>query len=72
MQAEALGLAELDGGALINAEFGIGHGQHRTGRSGVALSIFGRVGHCLTCVCAEPKCREQYRVLPLPSQLQAV
>jgi hypothetical protein len=43
-QAEALGVADLDGGALFNAEFGIRHrGSTVPERSGVALSFRGRL-----------------------------
>ncbi|MBU0901407.1 MAG: YegP family protein, partial [Gammaproteobacteria bacterium] len=42
-QAEALGLTELNGGALFNTEFGIRHrGSTVPERSGVALSFRGR------------------------------
>gem|GEM_PF-6703542 len=42
-QAEALGVADLDGGALFNAEFGIRHrGSTVPERSGVALSFCRR------------------------------
>ena len=43
-QAEALGLTDLNGGALFNAEFGIRHrGNTVPERSGVALSFCGRL-----------------------------
>lgn len=42
-QAEALGVTNLNGGALFDAEFGIGHrGNTVPERSGVALSFCGR------------------------------
>ncbi|WP_222936259.1 hypothetical protein, partial [Pseudomonas gessardii] len=42
-QAEALGIADLNGGAFFNAEFGIGHrGSTVPERSGVALSFCRR------------------------------
>ncbi|WP_206540871.1 hypothetical protein, partial [Pseudomonas helleri] len=51
-QAEALGMTDLNGGALFNAEFGIRHrGSTVPERSGVALSFCRRhpffqwVGH---------------------------
>ncbi|WP_222936256.1 hypothetical protein, partial [Pseudomonas gessardii] len=41
--AEALGIADLNGGAFFNAEFGIGHrGSTVPERSGVALSFCRR------------------------------
>ncbi|WP_222936210.1 hypothetical protein, partial [Pseudomonas gessardii] len=43
--AEALGIADLNGGAFFNAEFGIGHrGSTVPERSGVALSFCRRPG----------------------------
>ncbi|KMN23831.1 hypothetical protein TU85_06275, partial [Pseudomonas helleri] len=42
-QAEALGMTDLNGGALFNAEFGIRHrGSTVPERSGVALSFCRR------------------------------
>ncbi|WP_223184029.1 hypothetical protein, partial [Pseudomonas fragi] len=44
-QAEALGMTDLNGGALFNAEFGIRHrGSTVPERSGVALSFCRRLG----------------------------
>src|SRR5690606_4416716 len=44
-QAEALGMTDLNGGALFNAEFGIRHrGSTVPERSGVALSFCRRPG----------------------------
>ncbi|WP_223184016.1 hypothetical protein, partial [Pseudomonas fragi] len=44
-QAEALGMTDLNGGALFNAEFGIRHrGSTVPERSGVALSFCRRHG----------------------------
>ncbi|WP_223184032.1 hypothetical protein, partial [Pseudomonas fragi] len=58
-RAEALGMTDLNGGALFNAEFGIRHrGSTVPERSGVALSFCRRPGSCYVNL----KCYIEYTV----------